>query len=371
MKPSGVVAARRSAVVPRNGRFAAFSLHEMAVPVVRQVLADAGISPQQVGELIVSNSLGEGGNPARVVSLASGLPLSVAGLTIDRQCVGGLDALLQADAMIRAGRHEVVVAGGVESYSRRPLRYRTFVDGSQPEPYEQAPFTPWPDQDPDMAQAANRLARQFGISRAEQDSWAIDSHHKALSVSNSRRREQVVELNGVLEDPFTRPLSPAVCQRATVVHGEITMANMAVAADAAAFTVLTAKELADELQTPWMELVSGVTLGGDPVLPGLAPVRAIGHTLHMAGCSTNDLRIAEIMEAFAVQAMVCQREANLPYGIVNPHGGSLARGHPIGASGAVLAVNLFHALVQCGGIGLAAIAAAGGLGTALVAHLDH
>ncbi|MDZ4135637.1 MAG: thiolase family protein, partial [Paracoccaceae bacterium] len=109
-----VIAARRTAVMPRGGAFAALSLQGLAAPVVQAVLADAGLAPEQVDELILANALGAGGNPARLVALAAGLPETVAGLSIDRQCAGGLDALRLAQAMIAAGQAEVVLAGGVE-----------------------------------------------------------------------------------------------------------------------------------------------------------------------------------------------------------------------------------------------------------------
>ena len=370
MNRSYLVAARRTAVAPRNGHFAGLSLHDLAVPVVKQILKDASVPEEQVGELIVSNSLGGGGNPARVIALASGLPWTVAGLSLDRQCVGGLDAILMADALIKSGLHELVIAGGVESYSRQPLRFHTFPDGSEPKPYQQASFTPWPDRDPDMAHAADKLAQKFEIGRDEQDAWAMKSHQKALSASATIRRDEIVEVSGLAEDPFARKLGPRLCARARVVRGSITVANMAVAADAAAFAIVASETVAKKLKFPSVELVAGITTGDDPELPGLAPIGAIRTALQRADIAPNDLRFAEIMEAFAVQAILCQRGANIPFKIVNAHGGSLARGHPVGASGAILAVNLFHALRRNGGVGLAAIAAAGGLGTALIARVD-
>ncbi len=368
MKSSYLAAARRTAIVPRNGCFAGLCPHELAAPVVSRILADVAISRAEVGELVASNCLGEGGNPARLVALASGLPVSVAGLSIDRQCAGGLDAILLADAMIRSGQHHVVIAGGVESYSRQPLRLRTFPDGQEPVPYEQAHFTPWPAKDPNMAFAADRLAKRFGIGREEQDQWASDSHRKALASSGRLLSDQLVAVRGLTQDPFTRDLGPRLAARAKVVYGSITAANMAVAADAAAFVILVSEEKAQSLGLTGVELVTGVTIGGDPEWPGLAPVVAIQKVLRKVRLSPADLQVVEIMEAFAVQAMVCQRSVNIPPEITNPHGGALARGHPVGASGAILLVNLFHTLRQYGGVGLAAIAAAGGLGTALVAR---
>ena len=120
-----LIAARRTAVVPRGGAFARLSLEDLAAPVIAACLADAGISPDAVDEVILSNALGTGGNPARRVALAAGLMERVAGLTIDRQCAGGLDAILLARALVDSGAADVVLAGGVESYSRRPLRLAT------------------------------------------------------------------------------------------------------------------------------------------------------------------------------------------------------------------------------------------------------
>lgn len=357
---SHILAARRSAVAPRNGRFAALEPRELAAPVIRALLADAGLAAAEVGELILSNALGAGGNPARVAALAAGLPEQVPGLTLDRQCAGGLDALLLAQALIASGQQEVVIAGGVESYSRRPLRHRTFADGRPPEPYDQARFTPWPDRDPGMAEAADHLARTLGITRAAQDRWAMESHARALAA----RPEGIVEIAGLAADPFARNLTPRLCARAPQVHGEITAANMAVAGDAAAFVLVVSERFARG--RPAARLLAGKTLGGPPETPGLAPVAAIEAVLTPEDRAK--LTRAEIMEAFAVQAIACQQGAGLPREIVNCDGGALARGHPVGASGAVLAVDLFHQLRADPGLGLAAIAAAGGLGTALLMH---
>lgn len=359
---SMIVAACRSPVAPRGGALAALDLPALGAPVLRAALADAGLAVDDVDEVIVSNALGAGGNPARSMVLAAGLPWRVAGVTLDRQCAGGLDAILLADALVRARVYRVVIAGGVESYSRRPLRQRTFADGRPPEPYDQAPFTPWPDRDPDMAQAADALATRLGIDRTAQEGWAIDSHARARATPAAG----LVAVAGLDHDPFTRTLTARLCARAPVVSGTITAATMAVAADGAAFAVVMSADEARRRGLDGVRIRAGVTLGDDPLLPGLAPLPAIRAALAAAGLAPSDLRRAEIMEAFAVQAMACVAGAGLAAAIVNPGGGALARGHPVGASGAILAVDLFHALRLTGGAGLAAIAAAGGLGSALV-----
>lgn len=358
-RPVYIASARRSAVVPRNGAFRNLRLPDLGAPVLRAALADAGVSADDVGEVILSNALGPGGNAARSVALAAGLPERVGGLTIDRQCAGGLDAVILGAAMIRAGVHDVVVVGGAESYSRRPIRMHRPVDGGAPVEYDQAPFTPWPDRDPDMAEAADALARDLGITRAEQDAYAVDSHRKARLWEPTG---EIVALRDVVRDPFTRHLSPNLAARARPVAGSISMANMAVAADGGAFLVLCA----DRPGAEGVRFDHGVTLGGAPDRPGLAPIAAVEAVLRQADLRPAQLNIAEVMEAFAVQAMACVRGAELPPEIVNPDGGSLARGHPIGASGAILAVHLFHALSAFGGRGIATIASAGGLGSAIL-----
>lgn len=348
-----LIAARRTAVVPRGGAFARLSLEDLAAPVLRACLTDAGIASAEVDEVILSNALGAGGNPARRVALAGGLPETVAGLTIDRQCAGGLDAILLAKALVDSGAADVVLAGGVESYSRRPLRLATDPDGGPAVPYDEAPFTPWPDRNPGMAEAAEALARRLGIDRARQEAWAVASHAKALIDGPSA---EIVPVLGIAEDSFPRRLSPGLLARAPIVHGSITAATAAVAADAAAVCVVVSDRIA---RGRGLAILDGATVGGDPTEPGTAPIAAI-HRVWQG----EPLAQAEIMEAYAVQAIAVVDGVGLDPAIVNPAGGGLARGHPVGASGAILAVRLFHRLGR--GRGLAAIAAAGGIGTALL-----
>ena len=339
-----VIAARRSPVAPSGGALSGLLPHELAAPVIRAALQDAGVAPDQVDELILSNALGAGGNPARLAALEAGLPERVAGLSIDRQCVGGLDAILLGHALIEAGAR-IVVAGGAESHSRRPHRL-TRPGGVE---YDRPAFAPCPDRDPDMAEAAARLAEAMSYDRARLDAYAVASHAKALA----HPARGLVAFPGIDRDSFTRSLTPALAARARVVQGPISAANMAVSADGAAFVVLSR----DPLGPRPVELLHGVTLGAAPEDPGLAPLAAI------AALGAQDLSRVELMEAFASQAMATIEKAGFDPGLVNPEGGALARGHPIGASGAVLAVNLYHGLT---GRGLAAIAAAGGLGTAVL-----
>ncbi len=368
MSDAFIISACRSAVAPRGGALAHLSLPDLAAPVLRGALTRAGLAVEQVDEVICSTAIGPGGNPARSIALAAGLPEHIAGLSIDRQCAGGLDALALAGQMIQSGAADVVVAGGAESYSRQPLRYKTFADGRPPEPYRQAPFTPWPDRDPDMTEAAAALAQSLGIDRTAQDAWAVESHAKARAYPP--RDAEIVPLAGLTQDAFTRRLTPALCQRAKVLAGDITAANAAVAADAAAFCVVVSERVAASLPTPKVALLATATKGGRPEEPGLAPLVAIADVLRRGALTASDLDLAEIMEAYAVQAIACVTGAGIVPEIVNLGGGALARGHPIGASGAINAVRLWHELVARGaGTGLAAIAAAGGIGSAALMRL--
>ena len=191
------------------------------------------------------------------------------------------------------------------------------------------------------------------------DAWAVFSHAKALA-ARSRLMAEIVPVVGLSFDAFTRALSPALAARAPTLVGGITAANAAVAADGAAFVIVADRPLGPNP----MRIVAGQTQGADPTEPGLAPLKVMAQALRVAGLAPASLQMAEVMEAYTAQAMACVAASNLDPAIVNPDGGALARGHPIGASGAILAVRLFHGLVA--GHGLAAIAAAGGLGTALV-----
>ncbi|MHA1548305.1 MAG: thiolase family protein [Alphaproteobacteria bacterium] len=363
-----IVAAARTSLAPQGGALRDLDYDRLGAAAIERCLLKAGLEPDEVDELILSNALGAGGNPARVTALAAGLPTRIAGLSIDRQCAGGLDALLLAGAMITAGQAEIVLAGGAESHSLRPTRLYRDAFRSPPQARDQARFAPWSEIDPDMAEAAQHLAALDGISEERQNAWAVASHATALAAAG-RVVAEIANPDGVVVsgDPFTRPLTLQICRRARTLAGTINVANTCVAADGAAFvTVVSGRVFARLNSSHALRLVAGTTLGGDPRLPGIAPVPAIASVLDRGNTHAHDLAAVEVMEAYAVQAIACVDRAGLDSARVNLGGGSLARGHPIGASGAVLAVRLFHELARNGGRGLAAIAAAGGLGTALL-----
>jgi acetyl-CoA C-acetyltransferase len=370
MSRAFLIAARRLAVTPRGGALAGFEAHELAAGPIRAVLDDVGVLAAQVDEVILGNALYGGGNPARLAALAAGMPETIPAMTLDTQCCAGLDAILAAATRVQAGEADLIVAGGVESYSRAPMRIRPAKGpDDEPRPYDHPAFTPWPDQDPDMIPAAAALAEELGIRRTDQEAFAVASHAKALS---AQQVDEIVPLGGVTRDAFTRRLTPALCRRLPVLAGGpmhgITAATIAVEADSAAVVLVASEPTARQVGRTVAEIVGGVRVGGDPSRPGLALVPAVRRLLDRHGVAIPELSRVEMMEAFAVQAMAGIVSLGLDATLVNCGGGALARGHPIGASGAILAVRLWHDMVRSrhSGFGLAAIAAAGGLGSALL-----
>lgn len=363
---SVIIATLRTAVVPRGGAFNELQPHQLAEPVIRTLLHQTGIAAAEVSQLIMANSLGAGGNPARVAALAAGLD-QVSGLSIDTQCAGGLDAIALATSLIDAGAADIVIAGGAESYSRRPLRAKTFSDQRPAEFYTRPPFTADPDQDPDMTVAAGELADRFHLTRLVQDQYAVDSHRKALTAA-SRLTSEIVPLAGVTGDVYPRALSLRLAQRTPALAGSVSLASTAVEADGAAFCVVVSERTAARLRCRYGLSVAGYqTLGANTRLPGYAPVEAIRRLFERYPQYQPQHCVTEMMEAYAAQAIVCIEQSGLPMDYVNIGGGALARGHPIGASGAILLCRMFHELRQRDGqSGLCAIAAAGGLGSAML-----
>ncbi|MCJ8143655.1 thiolase family protein [Ancylobacter sp. A5.8] len=385
-----VIAARRTAVAPRRGAFREVEAHDLAAPVLRACLADAGLSPRApVDQVILGNALSGGGNVARLAALAAGLCESVPALTIDTQCCSGLDAIILAARLVESGAAGLVLAGGVESFSRAPLRARRPKEkGEAPAFYHRPAFSPWPLRDPDMIEALGRLADQQRITRAEQAAFAVDSHRRARAARGALEAE-IVPVARLEADSFTRDLTPELCVRAPLLHGEgehaLDAAGVAVEADAAAVVLVASREWSERLAGAGgfsCEISYGRSFGAAPDNPPYAVDRAFevlafetllfdDETLRVDGFTRPDwkrIAVVELMEAAAAQALHNCRHAGLDPARINRGGGALARGHPIGASGAILAVRLFHELGReaRGALGLAAIAAAGGLASALL-----
>lgn len=378
-----IVAARRTAVCPRGGALAALQADELAAPVLAELLEDAGIAPEKVDRVILGNALYGGGNPARLAALRAGLPASIPALTIDTQCCSGLDAILLGASLIEAGAADCVIAGGTESFSRAPIRMRRPpVPEERPVAYTRPAFAPPPFADPDLSEAAAELAAMRGMNRQAQAEFAVASHDSARRAGALWQARLAGQSAGLPDrDGFTRNLSLKGALRAPILTGDaetgLSAATIACEADGAAAVLMMSSEAIGSTIRPALTVAGGLSLGGDPAMPALAPVAAAEELMNRLGFASGDLAAVEVMEAYAVQAMVTAAALALDPARLNLLGGALARGHPIGASGAILAVHLFERLAVpetpaetpregTADHGLAVIAAAGGLGTALV-----
>ena len=369
-----IVAAKRTPVAPRGGKLSQVAVHDLSAQVITAVLDDVSIDKDGVDCVILGNALYGGGNPARLASLQAGLAESVTAHTVDTQCCSGMDAICLGKSLIRAGECDVVLAGGLESYSRAPRRFiRGETEGDDSE-YSRPPFTPWPERDPDMIEAAAALAQSVGLSRLRQEQYAVQSHHKAR-LGVERMSSEIVPIEGFFVDQFTRNLTAETCARLPVVLGEndfaLTSATIAVEADAAAVCLLVSPRALEKYRDSIefsIRIAHSKSLGSDPESPALAPIDVSKAVLSDLGIPPDDIDVAEVMEAFACQAMVCIEEIGLKPDRVNLSGGGLARGHPIGASGVINVVRLFHEMRYDDQTkyGLATIAGAGGLGSAVV-----
>ncbi|WP_417678204.1 thiolase family protein [Roseibium sp.] len=369
-----IVAARRTAVAPRGGAYRHLQADELAAPIIEAVLTDAGLSGGDVDQVILGNALYGGGNPARLGALRAGLPETVSAMTIDTQCCSGLDAILQAVRLVEAGAADCVLAGGAESFSRSAIRMRRPINSNEsPVGYDRPPFSPWPDRDPDLSEAAADLARRHGVSRQAQAVFAVESHGKASAcIESGKYGPEIVIVSGLSRDAFARRLELKTALRAPVIAGDaetgVSTATTAVEADGAAVVAILSERKARNLGlTAGLRVLDGVTAAGGPAQPALVPQVAIRRLAGRLDLEPGAFDAIELMEAYAVQALATIIDLGLDPARVNTNGGALSRGHPIGASGAILAVRLFHDLKnrKPGQTGLAAIAAAGGLGTAV------
>lgn len=374
-----IVAARRTAVAPRGGALSHLQADELAAPVLKALVKDAAIPLDRVDHVVLGNALYGGGNPARLAALRAGLPESVPSLTLDTQCCSGLDAILTGAQLIEAGAADCVLAGGTESFSRAPIRMRRpTASGEKAVPYDRPAFAPPPFEDPDLSIAAAKLAVRYGLTRKAQTQFAQTSHAKALSAA-PKLEQHFVSDNALMpgRDGFTRPLNIRTGLRAPVLAGTeefgLSAATIACEADGAAGVLLMSDQMASALSCSGLHILGGMRRGGDPDDPALVPVAAAKALLSKLNMTVADLTAVELMEAYASQAMATQEDLSLDPARLNLLGGALARGHPIGASGAILVVQLFevfrtqkNATEAAQSRAMALIAAAGGLGSAMV-----
>lgn len=383
-----IIAALRTPVCRANGALKHLRSHELLAPVLTALLAETGVGAGEVTDVVIGNAVGAGGNVARLAALEAGLPITVPGLTVDRQCGSGLDAIVLASRLVAADGG-TYLAGGVESISTAPLRANRNDDG-EPAFFSRAQFAPHTHGDPDMGVAAENVAGEYGISRARQDEFALRSHRRAVAAQASGAfAHETVPLPAasgsiparVTADDGPRPkLSEALMARfpaAFVDSGTVTAGNSCFDADGAAAVVITSLARARDLGAADGLAVLGTdTAGVEPQLLGIGAAAAASRLLAAQSVEAADVDLVEFNEAFASQTLACLDHLGLDPLRANADGGALALGHAYGASGAVLVTRLLSQARQApaaapdGKLALAMISIAGGMGTAaLFRHL--
>ena len=372
-----IVAARRTPIGTAGHGLAKLTAADLAaatLDAVGQDLRTLGIDGDP-DDVVLGNCLGPGGNLARVAALQAGLPVSVPGVTVDRQCGSGLAAVSIGAAMLpsASASRPLILAGGVESASTAPWRFWPPANGSPPQRYERAPFAPAELGDPDMGEAADLLAAEADVSRERQDAYAARSHSLAVQARQQGAFDQeVVPVGGLLTDE--RPRRGLTVERLARLKpvfrdgGTVTAGNSCGVSDGAAVVALVPETQRRQLGQPGLRLVATATAGVDPRRPGLGIVPAVQQVLGDARLELAQIDALEFNEAFAGQILACTDRLGLDPERVCRQGGALALGHPWGASGAVLLVRLFSQLIRAasGRYGLAAIAVGGGQGIATV-----
>lgn len=371
-----IIAARRTPLCRSGGALSSLRAHELLAPVLGALLTEIGLRADAVADVVIGNAVGASGNVARLALLEAGLPVTVPGLTVDRQCGSGLDAIVLASRMVAAGGDGAYLAGGVESISTAPLRAHRSAAG-EPEFFSRAQFVPHNYGDPDMGVAAETVAAHYRISRERQDAFSLQSHSRALEAAKAGffQAELVPLPNAagtVSADDGPRPrLTAGVLARfppAFSTPGTVTAGNSCFDADGAAAVVITSLQRARELGARDGLLVLGTdTAGVDPELLGIGAASAAARLLAAQGITAQDVDLVEFNEAFASQTLACLGLLNLDPGQVNRDGGALALGHAYGASGAVLVTRLLAQSRRSPGqerLALAMISIAGGMGTA-------
>ncbi|QXG76529.1 acetyl-CoA C-acetyltransferase [Modestobacter sp. L9-4] len=389
---SVIVGGARTPMGRLLGSLAHLSAADLGGIAIGAALERAGIAGDQVDYVIMGQVIqaGAGQNPARPAAVAGGIPMSVPSFTLNKVCLSGLDAIALADQLIRAGEFDVVVAGGMESMSQAPhllAGSRTgtrFGDATLVDAMAHDGLTDTFDQVA-MGELTERSNGRYGLTRAEQDAYAADSHRKAARAAADgtfdaeitpvlvpQRKGDPVEVRhdeGIRPDTTVESL--ARLKPAFAPDGAITAASASQISDGACAVVVMSAERAAELGCTVLAEIGahGVVAGPDATLQ-TQPSRAVQRACEREGIDPVDLDLVEFNEAFAAVAIVSTRELGIDPAKVNPNGGAIALGHPVGMSGARIVLDLVLELRRRGGgVGAAALCGGGGQGDALLLHV--
>ena len=363
----------RSFVGVVNGMYRHVPAEKLGAAVLRQVMDKYGI--EQPDYIIAGNGVGAGGNIARLMALEAGVDCAVPAFTIDVQCGSGLESIAVAAAKLACGEAECVIAGGFESSSTQPRRgYNpNHPDYTGDSWYSVAKFMPGIHRETVMLEGAELGCQREGVSKAELDAWVLRSHRLAAQAQQEGSLKEVIApCFAASKDEGIRPrMSQRLLDRLPKVleGGEfITAANSCLINDGAAFVVLCSEDyLKEHGLTAQAKILGSVACGGDPLVSPRTAVTALEKLLAKYHLTEVDIDDFEINEAFAVIDVLFARTFPNSVDKYNAFGGALAYGHPYGASGAIITLHLLEALKRCQGrLGCASVAAAGGIGTALL-----
>lgn len=393
MKDVVIVAAVRTPIGCFQGALSSHSAVELGSYVVQALLDRSGVHPHSIDEVILGQVLtaGAGQNPARQSAIKGGLPMTVSAITINDVCGSGLKALHLASQAIQCGEAEIVIAGGQENMSRAP---HVLTDSRTGAPLGNSQLIDslvhdglWDAfNDYHMGVTAENLAREYGISRAHQDEWALRSQQKArMAIDSGRFREEIVTVKTqtadgrtLLVDTDEQPRTDASAEGlaqltpAFELAGSVTAGNASPINDGAAAVMMMSEAKAQELNLPVMARIRAfASVGVDPALMGIAPVYATRRCLERVGWQLSDVDLIESNEAFAAQALSVGKILEWDEKRVNVNGGAIALGHPIGASGCRILVSLVHEMQKRDARkGLATLCIGGGQGVALAIERD-
>ncbi|QYF44158.1 thiolase family protein [Xanthomonas citri] len=385
-----IVAAKRTAIGSFLGQFNAVPAPTLAAAAIQGALAQSGIAPADISEVIVGCVLPAnlGQAPARQAAIAAGIPTSTGATTINKVCGSGMKAIMLGHDLIKAGSASIVVAGGMESMSNAPHLLPNSRTGNRYGNFQAVDHMAWdgltnPYDGQAMGVFGEATAEKFGFSRADQDAFAIASVERAHAAQRSGAfADEIVPVTvatrkgDVVVDSDEQPGKSDVAKIPTLKpafkkDGSVTAASSSSISDGAAITVLMSADNAQRRGvTPLARIVGHVTHAQEPEWFTTAPVAAIQSLVSKLGWRLDDVDLFEINEAFAVVAMAPIRQLGIAHDKVNVHGGACALGHPIGASGARLVVTLVNALRSRGGKrGIATLCIGGGEATAIAIEL--
>ena len=355
MNDAVIVAARRTPTGKREGMLSGIHPADLSALVIEDIVSTTGIDPNLIDDVVwgcVTQAGEQTGDIARTAALSAGLPESVTGVTVDRQCGSSQQALHFVAAGVASGQYDIAIAGGVESMSRNPM----FSSSMGKSPYGTKFKDRYPGDDPNQGIGAEMIAEKWGFSRTELDEFAVRSHELAAAATDAGAFEsQIIPVeteNGTVstDEGIRRGGSVEKLAKLQTVFkedGVIHAGNASQISDGSAAMLVMTSQRAKELGlTPLVRVHTAVLAGDDPVMMLTAPIPATAKALKKSGLSIDDIGTFEINEAFAPVPLAWLKETGASPERLNPHGGAIALGHPLGGSGARLMTTMIHNMVN-------------------------